>query len=205
MTHERFWRQLSRWLSAQSPEPVAVELDRESYSPGEEVALHIDVMDSVFAPQHNANVTVKITGSDQQATTLQASTDLSSDLAGESAKYLANFAAGQEGLYQVEVLAHDRQGHYLGKAESAFFVEPSQAELAHPDVQAPMLQRLAEMTKGRYFHIEQAQDLPEALKVAQSSYSKLTEHEIWDAPFFFLAITLLLGAEWYLRRARGLS
>jgi uncharacterized membrane protein len=85
MTHERFWRQLARWLSAQSPEPVAVELERESYSPGENVALRIEVRDSVFAPQHNANVTVKITGPDQQPATLQASTDLSGELAGESA------------------------------------------------------------------------------------------------------------------------
>lgn len=205
MTHERFWRQLARWLSTQSPAPVTAELERESYSPHENIALHIEVMDSIFAPQHNANVTVKIAAPNQPAITLQAGADLSGERDGVSARYLANFAAPQEGLYQVEVLAHDRQGHYLGRAETAFIVEPSQAELANPDLQAPLLQRLADMTKGRYFPIAQAQDLPEALKVAHSSYSKLAEHEVWDAPVFFLAIVLLLAAEWYIRRSRGLS
>ncbi len=205
MTHERFWRQLLRWLSVQTPDPVTVELERESYSPGETVALHISVMDTIFSPQHNANVTVKITGPKQQATTLHAGADLSAEQTSASARYATNFAAEDEGLYQVEVLAHDRQGRYLGKAESAFFVEPLQAEMANPDVQTPLLQRLAEMTKGRYFPIAQAQDLPDALKIAQSSYSKLTEHEVWDAPIFFLAMALLLATEWYIRRARGLS
>ncbi len=205
MTHERFWRQLARWLSVTAPEAVAVELERESFSPHESVAIHIEVRDSVFAPQLQANVTVKITGPRQQATSLQAATDLTGEQIGEAAKYLANFETATEGLYHVEILAHDRQGRYLGNAESAFFVEPSQAELANPDVQSPLLQRLAEMTKGRYFPIAQAQDLPDALKIAESSYSKMAEHDVWDAPVFFLAMVLLLAAEWYIRRARGLS
>ncbi len=205
MTHERFWRQLMRWLSAQSPDPVTLDLERESYSPGENVTLHIDVMDSTFTPHKNANVSVKITAPDNQSFSLSASADLAAERTGELAKYLANYEAGAEGLYHVEVLVHDKQGHFLGKAESAFFVEPSQAELANADLQVAVLQRLAEITNGRYFHVNDANALPDAIKVARSSFSKLTEHDLWDAPIFFFAIVLLLGLEWFIRRAKGLS
>lgn len=205
MTHERFWRQLMRWLSAQSPDPVTIEMARESYSPGENVTLHLEVRDSTFVPHKNANVTVKITSPEGHAASLFASADLAAERVGDLAKYVASYEAGVEGLYHVEVLAHDKQGHFLGKAESAFFVEPSQAELANADLQAPVLQRLAEITNGRYFHVSEAGALPDAIQVARSSFSKLTEHDLWDAPIFFLAVVLLLGAEWFVRRAKGLS
>ncbi len=205
MTHERFWRQLVRWLSAQSADPVTIEMERESYSPGENVTLHLEVRDSTFVPHKNANVTVKITTPEGQAVSLFAGADLAAERTGDLAKYVASYEAGVEGMYQVEVLAHDKQGHFLGKAESAFFVEPSQAELANADLQAPVLQRLAEITNGRYFHVSEAEALPDAIQVARSSFSKLTEHDLWDAPIFFFALVLLLGLEWFVRRAKGLS
>ena len=204
-THERFWRQLIRWLSLQAPEPVMVELDRENYAVGEPIVMHLDVRDSAFVSYQNANVSVKITGPDGTAQSLVGSPNLGADHQRTTAQYLASMHAAQEGLYRVEVLAHDRQGHFLGRAESAFFVEPSQVELANADLQQAMLQRLAEVTGGRYFPLSQSQDLASAIAVSRSSFSKLTEHDLWDAPIFFLAIALLLGGEWYLRRARGLS
>lgn len=200
-THERFWRQLLHWLSLQSPDPVTVELDRESYSPGEDLTLHIEVRDSAYVPVEEASVAVKITAPGGQVVTLNAG----AELAAGGAKYAARYQATQEGLYSVEILAYHRAGQFLGKAETAFFVEPSQAELANADLQAALLQRLAEITGGRYFPLDQSQDLPDAITVARSSFAKLTEHDIWDAPIFFLLIVALLAGEWFIRRARGLS
>ncbi len=200
MTHERFWRQLLRWLSLQSPDPVRVILERENFSPAEPMTMQIEVMDSSFVAQGNANVELRVIGPDNLPITISASPDLR-----KPGSYLANFAPLQQGMHSVEVLAHDQAGRYLGKAENAFFVEPSHAELAHADLQAPLLQRLAEVTGGRYFHLSEAERLPDAITVSKSSFSKLTEQEIWDAPIFFLAIAMLLAAEWFVRRSKGLS
>jgi len=200
MTHERFWRQLLRWLSLQSPDPVRISLERESFAPQEAMTMQVSVMDSSFATQENANVELRVIAPNGEPIALTASPDLR-----QPGNYLAHFEPSQEGLYKIEVLAHDQAGHFLGKAENAFFVEPSHAELMHADLQAPLLQRLAEVTGGRYFHLSDAENLPDAITVSKNSYSKLTEQEIWDAPIFFLAIVLLLAAEWFIRRAKGLS
>ncbi|MCI0690930.1 glutamine amidotransferase [candidate division KSB1 bacterium] len=200
MTHERFWRQLLRWLSLQSPDPVRVILERENFSPAEPMTVQIEVMDSSFVAQGNANVELRVIGPDNVPVTISASPDLR-----KPGSYLANFAPVQQGMHSVEVLAHDQAGRYLGKAENAFFVEPSHAELAHADLQAPLLQRLAEVTGGRYFHLSEAGRLPDAITVSNSSFSKLTEQEVWDAPIFFLAIAMLLATEWFIRRSKGLS
>jgi len=200
MTHERFWRQLLRWLSLQSLDPVRISMERESFAPQETMTMQVSVMDSSFATQENANVELRVIAPSGEPQALTASPDLR-----QPGNYLASFEPSEEGLYKIEVLAHDQAGHYLGKAENAFFVEPSHAELRHADLQAPLLQRLAEVTGGRYFHLSEAEDLPDAITVSKSSYSKLTEQEIWDAPIFFLAIALLLAAEWFIRRAKGLT
>ncbi|MDZ7265784.1 MAG: glutamine amidotransferase [candidate division KSB1 bacterium] len=200
-THERFWRQLLHWLSLQSPDPVTVELDRESFSPGEDLTLHIEVRDSAYVPVAEAGVSVKITAPDGEVVTLNASPDLSAG----GARYAARYQTTREGLHTVEVFAYHHAGQFLGRAETAFLVEPSQAELANADLQTALLQRLAEITGGRYFHIDQSQDLPDAITVARSSFAKLTEHDIWDAPIFFLLLVALLASEWFLRRSRGLS
>jgi len=200
MTHERFWRHLLRWLSLQSPDPVRITLERESFSPSESMTMQVNVMDSSFATQENANVELRVIAPNGEPIASTASPDLR-----QPGNYLTNFEPSQEGLHTIEVLAHDQTGHYLGKTENAFFVEPSHAELTHADLQAPLLQRLAEITGGRYFHLSEAENLPDAITVSKSSYSKLTEQEIWDAPIFFLAITLFLAAEWFIRRSKGLS
>jgi uncharacterized membrane protein len=200
MTHERFWRQLLRWLSLQSPDPVRITLERESFSPSEPMTMQVSVMDSSFAVKDDANVELRVIAPDGEPVSLTASPDLR-----QLGSYSAQFEPSQEGLYTVEVLAHDQAGHYLGKADNAFFVEPSHAELMHADLQTPLLQRLAEITGGRYFHLGEAGNLPDAITVSKSSYSKLTEQEIWDAPIFFLAVALILAAEWFIRRSKGLS
>jgi uncharacterized membrane protein len=200
MTHERFWRQLLRWLSLQSPEPVRITLERESFAPAESMTMQVNLVDSSFVAQENAHVELRVITPNGEPIALTASPDLR-----QPGNYLANFEPAQEGLYTIEVLAHDQAGHYLGKTENAFFVEPSHAELAHADLQAPLLQRLAEVTGGRYFHLSEAENLPDAITVSKSSYSKLTEQEIWDAPIFFLTIALFLAAEWFIRRSKGLS
>ncbi|MCG3118958.1 MAG: hypothetical protein ALAOOOJD_01254 [bacterium] len=200
MTHERFWRQLVRWLSLQSPDPVRISLERESFPPNESMTMQVNVQDSSFTAPENANVELRVIAPNGEPLALTASPDLR-----QMGNYLASFEPTQEGLYTVEVLAHDQAGHFLGKAENAFFVEPSHAELMHADLQAPLLQRLAEISGGRYFHLSEAENLPDAITVSKSSYSKVTEQEIWDAPIFFLAIALLLAAEWFIRRSKGLA
>jgi uncharacterized membrane protein len=196
---ERFWRQLMRWLSLQAPEPVSITLERENYAPGETVTMTIEACDSSFTAQREAQLSVQMKNPDGRTQLLDASPVL-----GRPGVFEANVAAQANGLYQIEVLADGKDGKLLGRAASAFFVEPSRAELANADLQSSLLQRMAEISGGRYFHISEAGQLSESIAVSKSAYSRVTEQEIWDAPIFFLAIVVLLAAEWFIRRSRGL-
>ena len=44
-SHERFWRQLLRWLTASSPTPVEIVLEDNEFSTGDEVKVKARVYD----------------------------------------------------------------------------------------------------------------------------------------------------------------
>ncbi len=216
MRHEKFWRQIARWLALSAPSPVEVTLDKDTFRPGEPVAFHISVLDSSFEPVKKAQVSVEFTlppGVGPAATpardadpptgrvrTLDVLPDVS-----KPGLYRAQFRPEDEGLYEVEVLVHDERGKYLGSSSTAFLVESEDREFTRPDLHESLLRRMAEMTGGQYVHIDAAGDLADLLTVSPSSYSKVVERDIWDAPAVYLLILLLLATEWYVRRSKGLS
>ncbi len=216
MRHEKFWRQITRWLALSAPSPVEVTLDKDTFRPGETVDFHISVLDSSFEPVPKAQVSLEFTMPlEWNAITAPAqdgdppagrihSLDVVPDVS-KPGQYRAQFRPEREGLYEVEVLAHDETGKYLGSAGTAFLVENEDREYARPDLHEPLLRRMAEMTGGKYRHIDAADDLADQLTVSPSSYSKVVERDIWDVPAVYLAILLLLAVEWYVRRAKGLS
>ncbi len=197
---ERFWRQLLRWLSLQAPEPVSITLDRDNFAPGETVTMTIEARDSSFVADREANLSVTVRTPDGRSQFLSAAPVLD-----RPGVFQAEFTAQSNGVHAIDVLAGGHDGKSLGRTESAFFVEPSRAELANADLQNSLLQRMAEIGGGKYFHLSEADELPQSIAVTKSAYSRVTEQEIWDAPIFFLAIVALLAAEWFIRRSRGLS
>lgn len=213
--HETFWRQVVRWLALSAPEPVAVHQQKENYSPGEQVTMQINALDSSFSAVNNANLTVEVTvpfGANGRGETGRGDPpvgasrmlDVLPDLS-RPGQYKAQFNPGAEGLYQVDVTANDPAGKFLGHATTSFFVADNHIEFQRPDLQESLLKRIAEISGGKYLHISTADNIADELAIAKSSYSKTVERDIWDSPALFFIILLLLAAEWIARRAKGLS
>lgn len=216
LRHETFWRQIVRWLALSTPDPVEVTLDRDNYNPGQTVALYINALDSSFSPVRNAQISVRIStpANDDSAggasgrgdppvgaiQLIEALPDLS-----KPGEYRAQFVPDREGLYEVEVQATEPTGKFLGRSTASFYVSENHVEFASPDLQVGLLERIAEISGGKYLHISAANDLADELAVARSTYSKTVERDLWDMPALYFAILLLLAAEWIARRARGLS
>ncbi len=213
--HARIWRQIARWLAFSAPQQIAVSLDTDVYTPGEKVPIYIAVRDSSFRNVEKAQVSVQITvprtdfslsgqgGGDPPVGTMQTLT-AHPDLENPGT-WRAEYTPQQEGLYQIEVLAHTPSGAFLGHDAGAFLVNPNTAEFRRPDINEAFLRRVAEVTGGRYQPVSAAADLADALSVAKTNYSRTEERDVQDAPFLYGLIALLLAVEWAVRRARGLS
>ncbi len=217
MSHERFWRQVGRWLAMSAPEPVEATIPKDNYGLAESVSIQISVLDSTYEAVRDANISVQVrTPFSFAAKSADAPGQGDPPVGGvvpanavpdleNSGHYKASFVPDREGLYEIEVFANDAKGRFLGASTAAFYVGDEQREFARPDLRENLLQRIAEISSGKYQHITDAEDIADELVVAESSYSKTVERDLWDSPAVFIAVILLLGIEWFVRRAKGLS
>lgn len=197
-SHERFWRQLLRWLVAETPDAVVAAPARESAEPGEVVELSATVLDAAFTEVNSATVTAQVTNPAGESHELPMEWSIDED-----GRYTADFTPDMEGIFEVQVEAR-QDTLSLGSALTSVRVAPSGDEFRDPHQRRPLLERIAEETGGRYYTAESALQLPEDLRFTGGGVTVTEERDLWDMPLFFLSIAGLLTGEWVYRRRRGL-
>jgi uncharacterized membrane protein len=197
-THERFWRQLLRWLVSDVPDRETVATSAERLGAGEPVTLRADVRDSAYRGLRGATVVAHVTS---PTGTVR---DVPLTATGErDGDYRALFLPAEDGEHLVRVTA-DARGEQT--SATAAFVRSSDGAEEYFDagLRAPFLRRLAEGTGGRYYTPATASALPRDVVYTRSGNTVVERKELWDMPVVLLVLVALLGAEWAYRRARGL-
>jgi hypothetical protein len=200
LSHERFWRQITRWLALTSPPPVEIHADRETYVPGENVTLKIDVRDAAFDVIEDARLKASIKTPSGMSVDVPFTWSKNGTV-----QYISRYEPREQGMYAVEIKAYDADGRVLGTAESAFLAEDSRLEFTNAQLQTAQLMRIAELSGGKYYHESEAERLPAEISVRESNYSKQVEYDLWDTPGLFFLVLLVLATEWLVRRSKGLS
>ena len=198
-SHETFWKQLLRWLVAETPDPVEAGPERESVEAGEPVTLEATVLDAGFVEVNGANVTARVTTPTGEARELPMEWSVAED-----GRYTVSFTPQMEGLFEVSVDA-GRDTVTFGSAETSVRVAPGGEEYRNPHQRRSLMERIAEETGGRYYTQETASRLPEDLQFSGGGVTVTEERDLWDMPVLFLLLAGLLGAEWGYRRKRGLA
>lgn len=198
-SHETFWRQLLRWLVADTPDPVEAAPARESVEAGETVTLEATVLDEGFVEVNGARVTARITTPAGEARELPMEWSVTED-----GRYTVPFTPGMEGIYEVAVDA-GRDTVAFGTAETGVRVAPGTGEFRDPHQRRGLMERIAEETGGRYYTLETASRLPEDLRYTGGGITVTEEHDLWDMPLLLLLLAGLLGTEWGYRRKKGLA
>ena len=196
--HERFWRQLIRWLVASAPQPVDVAVAGQRFAPADEVPVTVRVYNPDFAPVDDAEVTGYVLdpyGAQQQVA-------FQPDLA-EAGAYIATFVPRDLGVYELEVEA--RYGETVRQARpQTFLVRDSQQEYFDATLKRDLLQRLAQASGGLYYDPNEATAIPDNLRGRRTSTSVYHAEYLWDMPALWGLILLLLCVEWVWRRRQGL-
>jgi uncharacterized membrane protein len=196
--HERFWRQFVRWLAASAPGRVDLNLDGDRFAPGDEIPLTVDVYDGEYQPLGDVAVRGTVTdplGNEQEIT-------FRPDL-GEAGTYTATLLPAEEGVYALDVSA--ASGDVLvGEQSHSLLVRSTREEYYDATLKRPFLERLAEAAGGFYYTPGEADALATNLRGSRTSTSVYTVDYLWDMPFLFGLILMLLSVEWVWRRRRGL-
>jgi uncharacterized membrane protein len=199
-THELFWKQMLRWLVSSSPAAVSITTDKDTYLPGELVNITAEIADKAFKRLNNAQVTAKLTGPEGPSETL--ALDWSGTQEGAYQTQLT--AANREGTYQLEVEA--TQGtEKLGTYKAAFQVKDRPVEFYDAALDAGNLRSIATQTGGRYYPLANLADIPEDAIYIENDTSFVEQKELWDVPILFMMLCALLAGEWVWRKKRGLA
>lgn len=201
-THETLWRQLLRWLVSDVPGRIRVTPSEELVHPGETIELTAQVEDERYLSLNGARVQARIidpTGIEQLVPM-----EWTVDRDGE---YRAAFQPMEPGLHQVVVEPEADSGAVSGVAPGATFFRsgPAAREQFEAAMRAPVLERIAEETGGRFYTTDDVAGLAEDIRYTETGNTVIEEKELWDMPFLFLLLLGLVGAEWGFRRWRGLA
>jgi hypothetical protein len=198
-TYSRFWRQTLRWLTSDVPNRVVATLPTDQSNPKNPVAIRASVVDSLVIPRNDAKVVAHLTS--DNGTTRDLPLDWAIDRDGE---YRGTFTPDQPGIYTVRVDAAAPNGVTVG--DTAYLrVADLNTEYFDAEMRAPLLQRIAKETGGRFYTPATASTLAEDVALSKHGVTVVNQMDLWDMPAVLLLLVALLAAEWSYRKARGLA
>jgi hypothetical protein len=198
-TFSRFWRQMTRWLTSDVPGRVVVSLPTDQVNPKNPIAMRASAADSLYLPRNDAKVVAHITSDSGIARDLPF--DWAIDRDGE---YRGTFTPDQAGTYTIQVTATLPSG--AKTADTSYVrVADLNSEYFDAEMRAPLLERIANETGGRFYSPKSASTLPEDVALSKHGVTVVNQMDLWDMPAIFLLLVALVTAEWTYRKARGLA
>ena len=199
MTHELFWRKLLRWLVSYVPERVAVTTEKHRYAPGESVSVLAEVDDDRFLKVNNARVsaTVRTPSGERFDIPMEWTVD-------KDGEYQGSFLPSEKGIYEIGVSA-TRDGVELGTATGFTESQDLDDEYFQAEMRAPLMERIARETGGRFYTPETVERLPEDMSYTEGGTTIRERRDLWDMPMVFLLLVGIVGSEWGYRKLRGLA
>jgi uncharacterized membrane protein len=197
------WRQVVRWLAADVPQRVEVEIEPDNVPDvaGRHQAnrLRVQVSDPQYLPLDNAQVLVRVKTPEGREVHLRA------EPGDRPGSYLAIQPARTPGAYRaaVEVTAPD--GSEVGTRETGWVAEPLADEFERLVPDRDALAALADRTGGEVLQINQLDRFVRSLPNRRMPITEPSIRPLWHHPLFFLLAVACLVGEWALRRLSGLA
>jgi uncharacterized membrane protein len=199
-SHDLFWRQLLRWLAADSPGQVVASMPQQTLMDDGHVHLTAVVRDKEFTPAANAKVSTHVIGPGGESEIVEMV-----PVPNTPGTYAADWTAEKAGSYVAEVTAEQaaKGGAELGKDVVDFRREDGVAENFHTQQNRELLEKLAQETGGRYWDQSDLARLPKEISYSEAGISVRDTKELWDMPVVFMVLLGLMSADWLLRRKWG--
>jgi len=202
--HLKLIRHSVRWL-AQEPsfDQVQIIAIGGSRRPGEKLEFRMRVLKDDYTPAKDPDLQVTVTGPEGERAAVET---IATDEPGD---YRAEFTPTREGSYRIEVQA-TVSGANLGKSDADFLVSLPSGENEDGRPRHELLRSIAAQSQGLFAshgeltagHWTDFQSKMEQL--VPSTIMARSRVALWNSPFVFAIVVLLLGTEWWLRRTWGL-
>jgi hypothetical protein len=198
-SYERFWNNAIRWL-VRDPDLTTLSVTAEppSVEPGHPVVALVIARQQDYQPAAQAQVTVELTSADDgHLVAKQVATS------GPDGTARIEFPSPPPGAYKLTGRAslNDKS---LGESSDAVAVRAVGPELADVRVNAALLRDLAAATKGAFFELPSfsLSDVP-LTEPPLVEVGRSKDLPVYDRWYWLVALVLIVGLEWGVRRRFG--
>lgn len=198
-THERFWRQMLRWVVDGVPDAVDVKTSTERVDPGEAVTIEANIRDKQFVDMNDATVVAQVAR--PGGATLTVPLQWTGERDGE---YRGTFVTSEPGAYDINVEA-TRATQPVGSGRTYVRAAAADVEFFDPTMHEAPLRRIADETGGRFYATSNIANLAEDVRYAGRGVTSIEERELWNMPIILIMLFVLVCGEWGYRRLVGLA
>jgi hypothetical protein len=189
-----------RWLTATEDERrIRVRPDREVFSSIEPPSFTAQVYDESLQPVSDADVEVTARGNGGAVSTI-----LSPLGNGQYAGTLPSLTPGD----YVTTSTIRANGNMLGEDRGRFSVGGVNIEFIETSINRALLDGLAERTGGAVFADDDLTGLAEKVRAVpafrETELVRRSDLDLWDHPWMFAVVLLLLSIEWFFRKRTGM-
>jgi len=210
--HRRFWRQIVLWLVRRDDlnrDDVWIKLDQRRFNPGSRVQITAGARTAAGDPIPGVRLDTVLIGPGGPGGQPKRE---SLRLALDRDEWKGSITVDAAGDYAIETTASTATGQKVGTARAEFLVFDRDIEFSNPAADPDLMASLAAWTKDEGGRAVAPEELPKLLQELADRPPEYEERETrWklagtsaDAWLFFLALTALLTAEWWLRKKWGL-
>jgi len=196
---DKFWIQSIRYLlegrSLEGRRRGLIETDRDRYEVGQRITMTARLQDTAYEPLvvDKVEATVRVAGQSPETVTLM-------PLAGQSGVFQATVLGKKTGIHEVRI-AIASGGNDGGQVEASFGVELPTVEMNQVWLNKPLLLDLANLSGGRYFDVDQLDQLADAAPDRTEIVETRSQpRPLWDVQGMLIALVGLLCAEWLIRK-----
>lgn len=199
--HWRVWSQCIQFLTLSrlmgEHKQIRMETDSVSYPVSEQVRIYAEVLDEGYEPvlQERYDVYVGSVSEDQEDETNKSRVSLRPDST-RPGLYEGYFTPPAAGRYRIE--ANEDDIEFANTIE--FQVAEDKPEMANMEMQAGRLQRMAELSGGKYLKLSQVNGLADLVDKSMGEVIIHKQQALWDNWIVLIIVVGLMGFEWIVRR-----
>lgn len=195
---DQAWRQMLRWLVAEVPQQIELDVQPVEGRDAEAVRISVLVRDEKFAPLDNAEVVMRLESPGGESIELQAEP---SDTAGT---YECSYVSREAGAYRASVKVSGPDGTAIGEKETGWVSQPEVNEFANLEVNVGVLEEIARKSGGQVIKTSELDDFVTELNQRDVPVVEPWIYPLWHHWAMLTVILVCLTGEWGLRRIRGL-
>lgn len=201
---QKAWRQMLRWLIADVPSSVQIELI-DAVAASDAKRIIVQARDASFEAVSEADIQLILT--DQAGNQQELDVLPSLEQAGH---FEAVYRPKSNGAYKVHAIVNSiakagQEATVLGEAEAGWALNRSVKEFASLQANRDAMERLAKETGGEVLELSDLSKLKDRIPHPTVSITKTEITPLWHVPWVFLLAIGCFIFEWALRRKKGFA